>query len=57
MKITSARVIVCCPGRNFVTLKIETDEGLTEPLAARYPYQRAYLPVNRLAHDATLWNW
>ena len=29
MKITSARVIVCCPGRNFVTLKIETDEGLT----------------------------
>ena len=29
MKITAARVIVCCPGRNFVTLKIETDEGLT----------------------------
>ena len=29
MKITSARVIVCSPGRNFVTLKIETDEGLT----------------------------
>ena len=29
MKITNARVIVCCPGRNFVTLKIETDEGLT----------------------------
>jgi mannonate dehydratase len=28
-KITSARVIVTCPGRNFVTLKIETDEGLT----------------------------
>ena len=28
MKITGARVIVCCPGRNFVTLKIETDEGL-----------------------------
>ena len=26
MKITAARVIVCCPGRNFVTLKIETDE-------------------------------
>ena len=26
-------------------------------LAARYPYQRAYLPVNRLAHDGTLWNW
>ncbi|MFM8823890.1 MAG: bifunctional D-altronate/D-mannonate dehydratase, partial [Limnohabitans sp.] len=29
MKITAARAIVCCPGRNFVTLKIETDEGLT----------------------------
>jgi len=29
MKITAARVIVCCPGRNFVTLKIETDEGLS----------------------------
>ncbi|WCM25805.1 D-galactonate dehydratase family protein [Sphingomonas sp. QA11] len=27
-KITSARVIVSCPGRNFVTLKIETDEGV-----------------------------
>ena len=27
MKITNARVIVCSPGRNFVTLKIETDEG------------------------------
>ena len=29
MKITSVRVIVCSPGRNFVTLKIETDEGLS----------------------------
>ena len=28
-KITAARVIVTCPGRNFVTLKIETDKGLT----------------------------
>ncbi len=27
-KITAARVIVTCPGRNFVTLKIETDEGV-----------------------------
>jgi mannonate dehydratase len=27
-KITNARVIVTCPGRNFVTLKIETDEGV-----------------------------
>src|SRR5919106_6753415 len=29
MKIASARAIVTCPGRNFVTLKIETDEGVT----------------------------
>ena len=28
MKITSAKVIVCSPGRNFVTLKIETDQGV-----------------------------
>ncbi|GJL93723.1 MAG: D-mannonate dehydratase CC2812 [Hyphococcus sp.] len=28
MKITDAKVIVTCPGRNFVTLKITTDEGL-----------------------------
>ena len=29
MNITAARVIVCSPGRNFVTLKIETSDGLT----------------------------
>jgi mannonate dehydratase len=29
VKIVDARVVVTCPGRNFVTLKIETDEGLT----------------------------
>lgn len=28
MKIVSARVIITCPGRNFVTLKIETDSGV-----------------------------
>ncbi len=28
MKITAGRVIVASPGRNFVTLKIETSEGL-----------------------------
>ncbi|GAB4523415.1 MAG: D-galactonate dehydratase family protein [Amphiplicatus sp.] len=28
MKISAARVIVTCPGRNFVTLKIETDAGV-----------------------------
>ena len=30
---------------------------INETLAAKYPYQRAYLPVNRLAHDGTLCNW
>jgi mannonate dehydratase len=29
LKIVSAKVIVTCPGRNFVTLKIETSDGLT----------------------------
>jgi mannonate dehydratase len=28
MRITNAKVIVTSPGRNFVTLKIETDEGV-----------------------------
>jgi mannonate dehydratase len=28
MKITDAKVIVCSPGRNFVTLKIFTDSGI-----------------------------
>src|ERR1700709_1392516 len=28
MKITAARLIVCSPDRNFVTLRIETDGGI-----------------------------
>ena len=28
MKITDVKVIVSCPGRNFVTVKIQTDEGV-----------------------------
>src|SRR5216110_2842931 len=28
MKITDARVIVCSPGRNFVTLKVVTEDGI-----------------------------
>jgi mannonate dehydratase len=28
-KIAAAKVIVCSPGRNFVTLKLTTDDGLT----------------------------
>ena len=29
MRIESAEVVVTCPGRNFVTLRITTDDGLT----------------------------
>lgn len=28
MKIINVKVIVTCPGRNFVTVKVETDEGI-----------------------------
>src|SRR6202008_3191998 len=28
MKITDAKVFVCSPGRNFVTLKVYTDQGI-----------------------------
>src|SRR5215831_12043011 len=28
MKIVDAKVIVCCPGRNFVTLKLITEGGI-----------------------------
>ena len=28
MKITDCRVITCCPGRNFVTVRLETEDGL-----------------------------
>ncbi len=28
MKIVDAKVIVCCPGRNFVTLKVVTEDGV-----------------------------
>jgi mannonate dehydratase len=29
---------------------------INEKLAAKYPYKRSYLPVNRL-EDGTMWNW
>lgn len=29
MKIVDAKVIVCCPGRNFVTLKLITEDGIS----------------------------
>jgi mannonate dehydratase len=28
MKITAARLIICSPDRNFITLRVETDEGI-----------------------------
>ena len=28
MRIRDAKVVICCPGRNFVTLKIQTDDGI-----------------------------
>ena len=28
MKIVDAKVIVCSPGRNFVTLKLTTEDGV-----------------------------
>jgi mannonate dehydratase len=28
VRIVDGRVIVCCPGRNFVTLKLETEDGV-----------------------------
>src|SRR4030095_7127933 len=28
MRIVDAKVIICCPGRNFVTLKIVTEDGV-----------------------------
>jgi len=28
MRITDAKVIICCPGRNFVTLKLTTEDGI-----------------------------
>ena len=39
MKIVKAEVFVTCPGRNFVTLKITTEDGITGlGDAIRHPY-------------------
>ena len=67
MKITSARVIVTCPGRNFVTLKIETDDGLSgvgdATLNGRELSVASYLTdhvipmlIGRDQYDVTAWN-
>ena len=34
LEIAAAKAVVCCPGRNFVTLKIETKDGITYDAAA-----------------------
>lgn len=46
-------------GKGFMHCGETPGHGVTlnETLAAKYPYQRAYLPVNRQQHDGTLWNW
>ena len=41
----------CSPAKRPATASTSTKQ-----LAAKYPYQRAYLPVARL-EDGTLWHW
>jgi mannonate dehydratase len=43
-------------GYLYVTDRPGLGVDFNEELAAKYPYQRAYLPVNRLT-DGTLFNW
>jgi mannonate dehydratase len=45
--------------QGYMTCGETPGHGVTidEALAAKYPYQRAYLPVNRLQGDGTLWSW
>ena len=45
------------PPTGVTFLSVSDTAEIDETLAAKYPYQRAYLPVNRLQHDGTLWNW
>ncbi len=49
MKIVDARVIVTCPGRNFVTLRLATDDGVTglgdATLNGRELAVASYLPI------------
>ena len=43
---------------SITVLTVEPGLGVdyNEELAARFPYDRAYLPVNRKL-DGTMWNW
>jgi hypothetical protein len=63
MRITGGKVVVCGPGRNFVTLELDTAGDVSglgveidEALAATFPCDAAYLPMARLA-DGTLHDW
>lgn len=62
MRHTEATDEVFPHNYRFVNGFMEMDEvpglgvDLDETKAARYPYQRAYLPVARL-RDGTVWNW
>src|SRR5205823_4467689 len=49
MKIRDAKVIVCSPGRNFVTLKITTEDGI-------YGLGDATVNGRELAVDMALWD-
>ena len=55
MKITGGTVITCSPGRNFVTLKLETDEGIyglgDATLNGRELAVASYLDRSRAAGD------
>lgn len=31
--------------------------SVNEEAASKFPYKRAYLPLNRLKHDGSLWDW
>lgn len=62
MKIVGAEVFMTCPGCNFITLKMMTDDGgvgpglsFGEKRAAKPPHKPTCLPVARL-EDGTLWN-
>ena len=47
----------CAAGHMLVSFSGRPFGFIDEALASKYPYKRAYLPVNRLQHDGTLWSW
>ena len=69
MTTRSAEVLVSSPGRNFVTLRITTEDSVVHPgnkpgpgvdycdeLAAGFDYTPAYLTAARLL-DGTVHDW